>query len=608
VTNWVAALATACVLTAFTARPIDALPEVLSLKLYNIHTQAQGTFVFKRNGVYDQQGLAQLNSFLRDWRMDQPTHMDPHLFDILYQVYKQSGSSDYIHVVCGYRTPDTNAMLRRRSKLVAQKSLHMQGRAMDFFIPDVPLAKLRVIGMRLQSGGVGFYPTSGSPFVHMDTGDVRHWPRMTRQELIAAFPDGRTLDVPTDGKPLPGYAEALADYQARKAKGGAIADYAVASNAKPVVFTNAQVAAADARADRTGGDDGPIQLASADEGDDNIPDAPAKPAAVTPAKAAASAPAAPKAVAVAAVPTATLSAPLPHLAPKNNPPQTLVATAETPTPQLQAQPVALTAPAPSATAPAAPALAANGQSPLRPLVLATATAPLATAPAGRRIDFGSQEWSEPAVPTELAQAMAARDQIRRGASLPISPTSVVATIDVSRPLRAEAITTAVLRTTTEAAMLNPGVLAYADPGLTTSGTNAAQPAPITIHRASMTSIGVPLPQLRPFGAQAAAAPAPLRVVRPHMEAPPLLTMTSLDTQGLRLWMGSQSTRQKAYALLTMPDFVQSPGLMHAPTVTFGAGFGPTAYRDLRTDRFSGPLVEQPSMIDVSGTAEVASIQ
>ena len=204
----------------FSISQTDASPEVLSLKLYNIHTQETGTFVFKRNGVYDQAGLAQLNDFLRDWRKDQPTHMDPHLFDLLWQVYRQSGSHDYIHVVCGYRSPDTNGMLRRRSKGVAENSLHMQGKAMDFFIPDVPLAKLREIGLRMQIGGVGFYPTSGSPFVHMDTGSVRHWPRMTRQQLVAVFPNGRTLHIPSDGKPLPGYAEALAAYKARKRRSG----------------------------------------------------------------------------------------------------------------------------------------------------------------------------------------------------------------------------------------------------------------------------------------------------------------------------------------------------------------------------------------------------
>ena len=567
----VAALAVACLFSAFAIAPTDALPEVLSLKLFNIHTQAQGTFVFKRNGVYDQAGLAQLNAFLRDWRKDQPTHMDPQLFDLLYQVYKQSGSSDYIHVVCGYRSPDTNAMLRRRSKLVAQNSLHMQGRAMDFFLPDVPLAKLRVIGLRLQSGGVGFYPTSGSPFVHMDTGGVRHWPRMTRQELAAVFPDGKTLDIPTDGKPLPGYAEALAQYQARKAQGGAIANYAVASN-RNAVLTRAQVARADAAADKTGGDDGPIQLASAanDETDDSIPaDAPA----VAPAR---------KAVAVAAY--ATAAAPLPRLAPRHDvAPPVVVAMATPPTP------------VPSAPVP--------NRQPHATLVPASALgAPQKALPMAQDFDFGSpQDWSAPAVPAALAQAMASRDQVRRGTSLPITPTSVVATIDVNRPLRAEAITTAVLRTNTNPAPLAPGVLAYADAGMPLA------PVPPSVHRASMTTAGVPLPQLRPRGNGTAAPPAARLTERPHMEAPDLM-LTSLDTQGLRLWMGSQSTRQKAYALFTMPDFAQMPGLMEPPSVTFGAGFGRVAYADLRTDRFSGPLVEQPAMVDLSQSTLVASIR
>jgi len=74
----------------------------------------------------------------------------------------------------------------------------------------------------MQVGGVGFYPTSGSPFVHMDTGSVRHWPKMTREQLVRIFPDGKTLHVPSDGRPLPGYEQALAEYKARKASGGEI--------------------------------------------------------------------------------------------------------------------------------------------------------------------------------------------------------------------------------------------------------------------------------------------------------------------------------------------------------------------------------------------------
>ena len=112
-------------------------------------------------------------------------------------------------------------MLRRSSHGVARFSQHMLGHAMDFSIPGIPLEHLREIGLRLQRGGVGFYPESGSPFVHMDTGDVRMWPRMTHEELARVFPDGRTVLIPSDGKPLPGYALALAEI---KKQGGAPSD------------------------------------------------------------------------------------------------------------------------------------------------------------------------------------------------------------------------------------------------------------------------------------------------------------------------------------------------------------------------------------------------
>jgi hypothetical protein len=103
---------------------------------------------------------------------------------------------------------------------VARFSQHMLGHAMDFFIPGVPLEELRFAGLRLQRGGVGFYPTSGSPFVHLDTGNVRHWPRMTREQLVRVFPNGRTVHIPSDGNPLPGYELALADVEHRRADEG----------------------------------------------------------------------------------------------------------------------------------------------------------------------------------------------------------------------------------------------------------------------------------------------------------------------------------------------------------------------------------------------------
>jgi len=212
-----ALLALAVSSPVFVGTPSEAAGETRSLKLYFIHTGEKAVITYKRNGKFDPKGLEQLNRFLRDWRKNQPTKMDPHLFDLIWEVYRQSGSKDYINVVCGFRSPGTNAMLKSRSRNsgVAEKSQHMLGKAMDFFIPDVKLATLRAIGMKMQVGGVGFYPKSGSPFVHMDVGGVRAWPRMSRDELVRLFPKGNTLHIPADGTPLPGYQQALADYKRR---------------------------------------------------------------------------------------------------------------------------------------------------------------------------------------------------------------------------------------------------------------------------------------------------------------------------------------------------------------------------------------------------------
>jgi hypothetical protein len=79
----------------------------------------------------------------------------------------------------------------------------------------VPLEQIRYAGLRLQRGGVGFYPTSGSPFVHLDTGSIRHWPRMTHDQLARVFPDGRTVHIPSDGNPLKGYELARAEIEKR---------------------------------------------------------------------------------------------------------------------------------------------------------------------------------------------------------------------------------------------------------------------------------------------------------------------------------------------------------------------------------------------------------
>jgi uncharacterized protein YcbK (DUF882 family) len=167
------------------------------------------------NGVYDQAVLDKLNWFCRDWRLNEPTTMDPHLFDIIWEVYRESGSTQPIDVLSGYRSPQTNAMLRRRSRQVAEHSQHMQGKAIDAHFIDVSTARIRDIAMRMEEGGVGFYPTGGTPWVHIDSGSVRYWPRMSRDALTRLFPDGKTVFIPADGQPMPGYEQARAEIEAR---------------------------------------------------------------------------------------------------------------------------------------------------------------------------------------------------------------------------------------------------------------------------------------------------------------------------------------------------------------------------------------------------------
>jgi uncharacterized protein YcbK (DUF882 family) len=206
-----------------------ARAETRTLKLFFVHTKEKAEITYKRNGRYDPAGLKKINMFLRDWRRNEPTKMDPRLLDAVWEAYRSVGARDYIHVVSAYRSPATNSMLRKRSKGVANKSQHMLGKAMDFYIPGVSLKKLRDAGLKAQAGGVGYYPRSGSPFVHMDVGNVRHWPRMSRKELVAVFPNGKTLHVPSDGKPLPGFETALASYESRKKSGGTALALASAS-------------------------------------------------------------------------------------------------------------------------------------------------------------------------------------------------------------------------------------------------------------------------------------------------------------------------------------------------------------------------------------------
>jgi len=221
-------VALACVGLMISTRGLqDAIAngETRTISIYHTHTKESASITFRRNGSYDRDALEKLNWMLRDWRSDEKISMDPRLFDVVWEAHRESGSSQPLHVVSAYRSPNTNAMLRRRSRGVAKHSQHTQGKAMDFYLPDVDMGRVRAIGMRLQRGGVGYYPSAFNPFVHLDAGSVRSWPRMSRDQLARIFPDGRTVHLPADGKPLQGYQEARATILAR---GGAVAGFGYA--------------------------------------------------------------------------------------------------------------------------------------------------------------------------------------------------------------------------------------------------------------------------------------------------------------------------------------------------------------------------------------------
>jgi uncharacterized protein YcbK (DUF882 family) len=170
--------------------------------MYNIHTKETIAVTFKRNGKFVPEGLHALNHFMRDWRVNQEIRIDPALIDLIWELHEELGSKTPVQLICGYRSPATNEMLRRTSGGQARRSRHLTGQAADLMFPDVPLKQLRYAALVAERGGVGYYPASGIPFVHVDTGNVRHWPHISRTELAALFPKGHSLHVPSDGRPL----------------------------------------------------------------------------------------------------------------------------------------------------------------------------------------------------------------------------------------------------------------------------------------------------------------------------------------------------------------------------------------------------------------------
>lgn len=144
-----------------------------SLHFYSIHTREALEAVYWHDGRYDPSALAAIDHHLRDFRSGDVKPIDVRLLDLLHALNERLGNGDPVHVISGYRSPATNAMLARRSRQVAKNSYHVKGMAIDVRVPAYRLADLRDAALGLCQGGVGYYP--GSNFIHLDTGPVRAW-------------------------------------------------------------------------------------------------------------------------------------------------------------------------------------------------------------------------------------------------------------------------------------------------------------------------------------------------------------------------------------------------------------------------------------------------
>jgi uncharacterized protein YcbK (DUF882 family) len=164
--------------------------ETRTLSLYHVHTKESLTITYKVNGRYLPSALEKINYILRDWRRKEVIRIDPKTIDLMWELHADLGSTRPVHIICGYRSPTTNAFLKRIGRNVAKKSQHMVGKAIDLYFPDVPTEKLRNSALVRQVGGVGYY-RGANGFVHIDSGKVRMWPRLPPMQVAKIFRDYR---------------------------------------------------------------------------------------------------------------------------------------------------------------------------------------------------------------------------------------------------------------------------------------------------------------------------------------------------------------------------------------------------------------------------------
>jgi uncharacterized protein YcbK (DUF882 family) len=153
-----------------TASSIDSQRQ---LDFYHTHTGKSLSVVYHDGSHYIPAALEQINNYLSDFRNGAVHSIDPDTLDILFRLRAHFGGSGTFEIISGYRSPETNALLRAKGRDVAKRSLHMEGKAIDARLRGVDTTELRDTAINLQLGGVGYY--KNSDFVHVDSGRVRTW-------------------------------------------------------------------------------------------------------------------------------------------------------------------------------------------------------------------------------------------------------------------------------------------------------------------------------------------------------------------------------------------------------------------------------------------------
>ncbi|MGD0958655.1 MAG: DUF882 domain-containing protein [Methylomonas sp.] len=144
-----------------------------SLAFQNPHTGDKLSLTYFEKGRYLSDALEEISFLLRDYRTGDVHPIDPELLDQLHDLKKMLNLNQPFDVVCGYRSPLTNAQLHAENSGVASNSFHMQGRAVDIRIERFGLRRIHNAALAMHSGGVGYYPESN--FIHLDTGTFRAW-------------------------------------------------------------------------------------------------------------------------------------------------------------------------------------------------------------------------------------------------------------------------------------------------------------------------------------------------------------------------------------------------------------------------------------------------